>query len=80
MANKYATPNQKYYAFRFETNLRKYFGSELNSYNDFVDCYSPFTDYDFLKNLIKTTPVNKYKSFLSNNILLKKKEEHHTIL
>ena len=51
---KYNTPGEKYFAFRFWLNLRKYFGHEVNSYNDFVYCYSPFIEHDFLKEFAKT--------------------------
>ncbi|PKN80247.1 MAG: hypothetical protein CVU48_02580 [Candidatus Cloacimonetes bacterium HGW-Cloacimonetes-1] len=44
----YANKSHQYYAFRFMNNLRKYFGTEVNSYSDFIDCYSPFIDFDFL--------------------------------
>lgn len=46
---------ERYFAFRFCLNLRKYFGAEINSYNDFVNCYSPFIDYHFLKSFSKTS-------------------------
>lgn len=52
--SQYTTLGEKYFAFRFSTNLRKYFGNEVNSYNDFVWCYSPFTDFDFLKTFATT--------------------------
>lgn len=44
----YQDPGQKYFAFRLLLNLRKYFGNEVNSYNDFMYCYSPFISYQFL--------------------------------
>jgi len=53
--SQYKTLTEKFYAFRFEINLRKYFGNEANSYNDFMHCFSPFTDYDFLKDLSQTS-------------------------
>ena len=52
--SQYTTLGEKYFAFRFSVNLRKYFGNEVNSYNDFVWCYSPFIDFDFLKTFAKT--------------------------
>lgn len=45
---------ERYFAFRFCLNLRKYFGAEMNSYNDFVNCFSPFIDHQFLKSFSKT--------------------------
>lgn len=50
----YSSPGERYFAFRFTLNLRKYFGNEVNSYNDFVYCFSPFIDHDFLKEFAKT--------------------------
>lgn len=50
----YKTPSEKYVAFRFEINLRKYFGNEASSYNDFAWCHSPFIDHSFLKAWLKT--------------------------
>lgn len=50
----YLSSGQQYFAFRFCLNLRKYFGNEVNSYNDFVCCHSPFIDYDFLKTFAQT--------------------------
>jgi len=70
--SNYETLNKKYYAFRFETNLRKYFGNELSSYNDFVLGFSPFTDYDFLKNLSRTRYIGYKFSMNSNNIKYKR--------
>lgn len=51
---KYKTSGQRYFSFRFCLNLRKYFGKELSSYNDFVFCYSPFIDIDFLRDFART--------------------------
>jgi asparagine synthetase B (glutamine-hydrolysing) len=52
--SQYTTLGEKYFAFRFSVNLRKYFGNEVNSYNDFVWCYSPFIDFDLLKSFART--------------------------
>jgi asparagine synthetase B (glutamine-hydrolysing) len=54
----YHPESERLIAFRFETNLRKYFGAEANSYNDFVYCYSPFIDYEFLKAYTQTCYSN----------------------
>lgn len=64
--------SRKYYSFRFEYNLRKYFGNEANSYNDFVFCFSPFIDYDFLKDFARTKYFGIHYPFGSNGIRLKK--------
>lgn len=50
----YASAPERYIAFRFEINLRRYFGNEASSYNDYALCYSPFTDYDFVKTWLIT--------------------------
>jgi asparagine synthetase B (glutamine-hydrolysing) len=68
---KYRTSGQQYFAFRFTLNLRKYFGHEANSYNDFVYCHSPFIDYDFLKEFARTKyMVSKYP-FKKSSLKLK---------
>lgn len=69
---KYDSISEKYYSFRFEYNLRKYFGSEVSSYNDFVYCFSPFIDYDFLKLYAQTKYMVTRFPFNSNSISLKK--------
>jgi len=64
--------SKKYYSFRFETNLRKYFGHEANSYNDYVYCFSPFIDADFLDHFARTRYFGIHYPFGSKSILLKK--------
>jgi asparagine synthetase B (glutamine-hydrolysing) len=66
------TLTQKFLSFRFEWNLRKYFGNEVNSYNDFVYNFSPFIDYDFLKNYAKTKYIGSRYPFESKGIKLKR--------
>jgi asparagine synthetase B (glutamine-hydrolysing) len=68
----YKTTSEKYYALRFEINLRKYFGNEVNSYNDFVYCFSPFIDMDFLRNFARTKFMGIHYPFNSNHIKIKK--------
>lgn len=50
----YASASERFVAFRFEINLRRYFGNEASSYNDYALCYSPFTDYNFVKTWLST--------------------------
>jgi asparagine synthetase B (glutamine-hydrolysing) len=50
----YVSASERFVAFRFEINLRRYFGNEASSYNDYALCYSPFTDYDFVKTWLST--------------------------
>lgn len=70
--SKFNSIEEKYFAFRFELNLRKYFGNEVNSYNDFVYCFSPFIDYDFLENFARTQYFGIHYPFDANSIRLKK--------
>ena len=70
--NNYENKSHKHFAFRFGINLRKYFGNEANSYNDFVFCYSPFIEYNFIKNYSRTKYAGFRFNFNSNNFKLKK--------
>jgi asparagine synthetase B (glutamine-hydrolysing) len=71
--DKFDTDIQKYYYVRFELNLRKYFGAEVNSYNDYVYCFSPFIDHDFLTNFAQTSFMDTHYNKDSNE--LKRKME-----
>ena len=68
---EYKTSGEQYFAFRFTLNLRKYFGHEVNSYNDFVYCFSPFIDYDFLKDFARTKYMSSHFSFKKPSLKLK---------
>lgn len=68
---QYKTAGEQYFAFRFTLNLRKYFGHEVNSYNDFVYCHSPFIDYDFLKEFAKTKYMVSRFPFKKTSLKLK---------
>ncbi|MCD4731291.1 MAG: hypothetical protein K8R74_11855, partial [Bacteroidales bacterium] len=70
-ANEFDSISQKYYYVRFELNLRKYFGNEVNSYNDYVYCASPFIDHDFLMLFARTMYLGIHYSFNSNDLRLK---------
>lgn len=50
----YDSDGERHFAFRFKINLRKYFGNEVNSYNDFTNHFSPYTDIDFLETFATT--------------------------
>lgn len=80
--DKYNSITEKYYAFRFEVNLRKYFGHEVSSYNDFVQCTSPFIDIDFLEKFVQTEYFNVQQEFNSNSLFLKRKSSmlYHDII
>lgn len=70
--NDYSTLSEKYIALRFEINLRKYFGNEASSYNDYVYCHSPFIDYGFLKEWLKTKYAGQRFEFSSSDLKTKK--------
>jgi len=70
--NKFSSIEEKYYSFRFETNLRKYFGAEVNGYNDFSYSFSPFIDYDFLTNYAKTCYFVPRFDYYSSSLILKR--------
>ncbi|MEI6821267.1 MAG: hypothetical protein WCL51_04995 [Bacteroidota bacterium] len=67
----YQYSGEKYFAFRFNLNLRKYFGNEANSYNDFVYCHSPFIDYDFLKTFARTKYMGSRFEFKKPTLKMK---------
>lgn len=64
---------QQYLAYRLLLNLRKYFGNEANSYNDFAYCYSPFVDYDYLKEFARTKFMVSRYDFKSPTFVQKAK-------
>lgn len=68
----YKTISEKFYYFRFFITLRKYFGVEVNSYNDYCYNFSPFIDYDFISAYFKSYYCGIYYPFNSNSIALKR--------
>jgi len=70
--SEYSTIQQKYYHFRFLISLPKYFGSEINSYNDYCYNFSPFIDYDFLTIYFRNYYCGLFYPYNSNSILLKR--------
>ena len=70
-ASKYNTINKKCYHYRFLIILRKYFGAEVNSYNDFCYSFSPFIDFDFLSAYFHSYLCGVYYPFNNNSLLLK---------
>jgi hypothetical protein len=70
--SKYETINQKCYHFRFLITLRKYFGAEVTSYNDFCYNFSPFIDFDFLKAYFNSYFCGIYYPFNNDSLLLKR--------
>ena len=69
----YNSDGERHFVFRFGINLRKYFGNEVNSYNDFTNHFSPFTDIDFLETFANTKyMISRYE--YRNSSLLDKAE------
>lgn len=63
----------RYLVFRFDSNLRRYFGTEAASYNDYVNCYSPFIDKQLLKNYMKTSFAFYRFPFTPSSMLAKQR-------
>ena len=67
------TKTQKYYLTRYEETLRKYFGAEMVNHLNYICNRTPFLDFYFLKELLKTelaaangeffmrNPIKRYK-------------------
>jgi hypothetical protein len=70
--SEYSTIQQKYYHFRFLISLPRYFGSEINSYNDYCYNFSPFIDYDFLTTYFRNYYCGLFYPYNSNSLLLKR--------
>lgn len=68
----YESAAQRYLHFRLLINLRKYFGAELNSYNDYTDNYSPFISQNFIKTYLSTKYSMLLYPFNSGAFRLKK--------
>ncbi|MDD3534858.1 MAG: hypothetical protein PHC50_01740 [Candidatus Cloacimonetes bacterium] len=68
--------NWQHLLFRFDINLRKYFGAEAASYNDYVNCYSPFTDNHFFFDYLKSSYSAHRHPFSASNIFAKLNSTH----
>ncbi len=68
----YENLSQKFFAFRYGINLRKYFGAEVNSYNDYAQSFSPFIDYDFLQAFSCTVYFSPRYDYFDSSMRLKK--------
>jgi asparagine synthetase B (glutamine-hydrolysing) len=60
--------NESYFSINTTIVARKYFGYEMNSYNDLVNNYSPFHDYCFIKDFSRTRYCSIYHPFNSGDI------------
>lgn len=67
----YGDSSMQHFIFRFDINLRRYFGAEAASYNDYVNCFSPFTDKFFFFDYISTFHSSHRHAFSSSNIIAK---------
>ncbi len=65
--------SEKYFAFRFTLNLRKYFGNEVNSYNDYLRAEMPFLDYNFLRSYAATGYAGFRYPFRKGSLLSKRR-------
>jgi len=70
---EYGSVQEKYVAFRFQHNLRKYFGNEASSYNDYVICHSPFIDYEFVRTWLSTKYAGNRYPFSKPSLGTKRK-------
>jgi len=61
----------QHFVYRFNLNLRKYFGSEASSYNDYVNCHSPFIDKEFFNNYISTSYASYRHPYSSHDYFSK---------
>lgn len=68
-----STLSEKYFAFRFTLNLRKYFGAEINSYNDYLSAEMPFLDYDFLRSYASTGYAGFRYPYRKSSLLCKRR-------
>jgi len=59
--------NRKFYNFVFEEIFRKYFGAEIKMQSEKLINRSPFSDYSFIKELLKTKLAGVYSKFYENN-------------
>jgi asparagine synthetase B (glutamine-hydrolysing) len=67
----YETLSQKYFHLKLTRIAPKFFGSEINSYNDYITNFSPFLDYEFLKALNQTCYAGIHYPFNVNKLKYK---------
>jgi asparagine synthetase B (glutamine-hydrolysing) len=61
--------NQKFYTYIFGEVFRKYFGPEIVFQSNYIINRSPFLDYEFINELLKTNNAGVYNNFRENNPL-----------
>jgi hypothetical protein len=61
-------PNQRFYKYIFDEVFRKFFGMQfLQPQNEYVNVISPFLDFIFIKELLKTELAGVNNEFFTNN-------------
>jgi len=63
------SPNQKFYTYIFGEIFRKYFGPEIVFQSNYIINRSPFLDYKFINEILKTKNAGIYNNFLEKNPL-----------
>lgn len=66
---KHLTRNQQLYVFVFEEIFRKFFGSWLLAQSEDLIVRTPFLDFEFFKELLKTDLAGVYSEFMTENPL-----------
>jgi asparagine synthetase B (glutamine-hydrolysing) len=66
--SSYESVSQKYNHLKLTRIAGKYFGTEINSYNDFIGNFSPFLDFDFITAFSKTCFSGIYYPFNGNKL------------
>ncbi len=64
----YSTISEKFHHLKHTCIAAKYFGTEINSYNDFIGNFSPFLDIDFLTAFSQTSYSGIYYPFNGNKL------------
>jgi len=61
------TKNQKFYCFVFEEAFRKLFGMQIVSQMKYIKVRSPYIDFVFIENILKTKLAGIYNDFFTDN-------------
>lgn len=65
----FLSKNQKLYVFVYEEIFRKFFGTWITAHMKYVSVRTPYIDYEFFKELIKSDLSGAYSDFLTNSPL-----------
>lgn len=60
--------SEVFHNLKMTTIASRYFGAEINSYNDYINNFSPFLDFEFLSDFSKTCFSGLYYPFNSNQL------------